>query len=159
MFRRKKLFERLKAFIRQIKGPKMELILYRNFQNKTQTLGEMFVIEGENALFKLAALELPYKHNQLRVSCILPGVYDCVKRGATEKIPYKHFILKDVNGRSGICIHVGNKYTDILGCILVGLSHADIDGDGELDVISSRNALSKLLKTMPDEFKITIKQV
>ncbi|MGR3221325.1 MAG: DUF5675 family protein [Candidatus Anammoxibacter sp.] len=140
----------------------VRLILYRTFQNNIQTLGEMFVVKGEKVLFKCAALELPYKHNQLRISCVLNGIYKCIKRAATKSIPYEHILLLDVDGRSGICIHIGNWFTDILGCILVGTRHVDIKKngvyDGELDVASSGKAFNKIMKLLPNEFDLEIKQ-
>ena len=44
-------------------------------------------------------------------------------------------------GRSGVCIHKGNYFTQILGCIIVGDSHTDINKDGYKDVTNSGKTL------------------
>ena len=63
---------------------------------------------------------------------------------------FKEFLweLKGVPGRSEIKIHRANYPKDLLGCIALGLSHADIDKDGLLDVISSRVAVERFHTAM-----------
>ncbi|MCP5109085.1 MAG: hypothetical protein GY950_37230 [bacterium] len=43
-----------------------------------------------------------------------------------------------------------------MGCVLVGSGFSDINSDGYLDVVSSKNTMGKLLEIMPDEFELTI---
>jgi len=128
--------------------------IIRNKDQEIETLGEMFVYDGENLAFKLATVEKPWKNNKNQISCIPVGTYDVEffnspKHGAC-------FLLKNVPGRSMIEIHAANYERQLLGCIAPGLSHADIDKDGLLDVVSSKAAMDKLIAFMPKSFKITI---
>lgn len=45
---------------------------------------------------------------------------------------------------------------DILGCILVGLGHKDVNKDGYLDVVHSKDAMAQLLAACPDGFDLEI---
>ena len=115
-----------------------------------QTLGALYH-EGKEVC---KTLELPWLENQRRVSCIPKGTYKVVKRHSAK---YKnHFHITDVENRDWILIHHGNYYTDILGCILVGKSHTDINGDGLLDVTSSVATMKQLNDLLPDEFELVI---
>lgn len=111
-------------------------------------------------VFVCKTLELPDKNNQQRISCIPAGDYEWVKVGPSMNIPYDHIWIKDVPGRSGICIHYGNyagsKKSDVLGCILVGRTLADINGDKITDITDSRKTFAKLMSTLPDSGTITI---
>lgn len=88
-------------------------------------------------------LELPWKNNERQVSCIPEGTYK-VNPHTSPKFG-KCFWLQDVPNRSEILIHTGNFTREILGCILPGTAHRDIDGDGITDVVSSRVAMNNLL--------------
>jgi hypothetical protein len=46
-------------------------------------------------------------------------------------------------------MHIGNRFSDTSGCILVGTDFSDINGDGITDITSSRNAFMKLMKIFP----------
>lgn len=63
-------------------------------------------------------LELPWKENQRRVSCIPAGGYQ-IKRHISPKFG-EVFKVMDVEGRDEILIHAGNYLSDIQGCILIG---------------------------------------
>lgn len=120
-----------------------------------QTLGRLSLEDhlGE-VLYECYTLELPWKDNERKVSCIPKGTYKVVPRWSSK---FKHhFHVLDVPNRSYILIHVGNFYTDIEGCILVGTGIADINGDGLLDVTNSKVALNKLLELAPEGFTLTI---
>ena len=129
----------------------MKAELIRKYGEK-ETLGELKV-DG----FSCKTLELPWKNNEHNVSCIPAGTYTVVKRPAHEKRPYNHFHVTNVPNRNWILIHTGNKYTDILGCILVGDSYGDINKDGVPDVLNSAKTLKALYEVMPDKFELTIK--
>lgn len=76
---------------------------------------------------QLCTLELPYKDNRPKESCIPEGQYLCLevnKRVTTGglKIPTT-FEVVNVPNRAGILFHVGNTAKDTQGCILVGQRH------------------------------------
>ena len=62
----------------------------------------------------------------------------------------------DVPDRNYILIHAGNYYSDIRGCILVGMDHLDINKDGFKDVTYSKDTLKKLYKILPEKFELEI---
>lgn len=132
------------------------LHLIRLADQGLQTIGRLHVREGEKALLILCTLELPWRGNERRISCIPEGTYEVVHRAPTKHIPHAHLLLLDVQGRSYICIHAGNFRTSTLGCPLVGLSHTDIDGDGLVDVTHSREAMRRLMAVLPERTTITI---
>ena len=118
------------------------------------TLGTLSI--GGDSPLKLATIELPWRDNQPGVSCIPAGVYECEKVDSSPAFNYQHIHVKDVPQRAGIKIHVGNYARQLQGCIAPGLKHADIDGDGLIDVTSSRAALDQLLAAVPDKFTLEI---
>lgn len=129
--------------------------------NQYETPGALYVIDNGATIFKCDSLELLYRDNKKAVSCINTGIYLCKKREATKNIPYKHILITNVTGRSGICIHYGNfaagKKVDIKGCVLVGSGLTDINGDGFIDIVNSKKTFLKLMAIVPYEFYLTIK--
>jgi len=136
---------------------KVEAILTRQPSSEKQTLGELVLYKDGKAVFSCKTLELPWKNNQRKVSCIPTGVYDVVFRDVSHSKFKRHYHIKNVPNRTWILIHTGNYYTQIEGCILVGNAYADINKDGYQDVINSRVTLDTLLRHAPDGFKITVK--
>lgn len=132
----------------------LSLRLSRFNTNKIQTLGIIQVIENYKPIKALSCLELPDLQNQNKISRIPYGFYDVEKRNS--KKFGDHFHVTNVINRSYILIHAGNYHSDILGCILVGKEFRDINKDGQLDVIRSKDALKELLDIMPDKFKLEI---
>lgn len=106
----------------------------------------MTLYHGGEVIFQCHTLELPWKNNRNRVSCIPTGRYTLKHRSGEEsgKYNYPHFIVKGVDGRSYILIHSGNLYTHTLGCILVGKRFVDINDDGHPDITHSRQTLRQL---------------
>ena len=139
----------LQKFIRKI--TMQRVILYRVYTQKA-TLGTAFLQGNNNFSFK--TLELPWKDNQQEISCIPEGVYR-VKKRWSEKYEWHYHIL-NVPGREFILIHWGNFTREILGCILPGMKHVDIDGDGIIDVTESRKVMESILEHMDDEFELEI---
>lgn len=124
--------------------------LYRESDDGHQSLGRL-VIQG----LELKTLELPWLGNQTDVSCIPAGTYACTPRTSTRY--GHHYRVTDVRNRTMILIHAGNDKSHTHGCILVGMSRADINGDGFTDLASSRKALDKLLSIAPDGFSLSIR--
>jgi len=134
----------------------MNLLIKRELYEEKQTLGYLYVLDKHNEVqYDCCTLELPWRDNEFRVSCIPKGEYKVTRR-VSQKFN-EHFHIQDVNSRTYILIHAGNFYTDILGCVLVGDDFTDIDGDGLLDVTNSVKTLGELLEIMPDDFNLTIK--
>lgn len=130
----------------------MKLLLTRTYQG-SNTLGQIDVISDHGDIVETYfSLELPWKDNKRRESCIPLGTYK-VKKHVSPKFG-KCFWIQDVPNRSEILIHPANYRRQLLGCIAPGMNHADIDKDGELDVTSSRKAMSELLKFNIDEIEI-----
>lgn len=130
------------------------LFLERITDNGTQTIGRLYIMEGGLRVADFPTMELPYKNNQRRVSCIPTGKYKVVKH--TSPKFGKSFWIKDVPGRSEILIHPANFHSDLLGCIGVGSWLADLNHDDQIDIASSRKALKIILDLMPSEFQLEI---
>ncbi len=134
-----------------IQSAKLERII----RSTVQTLGIMTLFDQHDfPFFMVHTLELPWKDNKLRVSCIPCGTY-LVKKRKSAKYGW-HFHITDVEGRSYILIHNANYFHQLKGCIAVGNSHTDIDGDGLRDVTSSKSTMKQLNRLLPDEFELTI---
>lgn len=125
--------------------------LHRYNLGQQQTLG---TLSFNNKSFD--TLELPWKDNARRISCIPPGTYKVIKRNS--KKYGNHFWVQGVEGRDMILIHAGNFYTQTQGCILVGTGLRDLNGDGLKDVMSSNITMQALYAVLPDSFTLTITQ-
>lgn len=96
------------------------------------TFGEITIVQFSAAmiLFRGQSLELPWKGNKRRISCIPVGVYTA-RFLPTDKFPNLHktepwyrdhlWELIDVPGRDETKFHHGNTVADTLGCPLVGM--------------------------------------
>jgi len=126
---------------------------------ETQTLGEF-----QCGTFKCKTLELPWKDNASKVSCIPEGVYQVVTRTSTKY--GRHLHITGVPNRDLILIHWGNYagsknkktgHPDIKGCVLVGDSFVDLNGDGIADITRSKPMFVTLMLLFPNGFELTIK--
>ena len=120
------------------------MIIVRKHYEK-YTKGIMVV---ENEYF--ATLELPWNDNERNISAIPEGEYVTSKFTSNKFGPC--FAVKGVPNRSLIRIHVGNFTSQIRGCILVGKEHKDINLDGIIDVVKSRDTINRLYKILPNSF-------
>ena len=138
----------------------MKVLIKRFDYDTEQTLGDLIVFNERNGIeYTCKTLELEWKDNEKRVSCIPEGEYLVRKRWS--KKYGNHFIVLEKDGshvknRSYILIHHGNYNRDILGCILVGNNHIDIDGGGFKDVTSSKKTKGELNELLPDNFEMVI---
>ena len=133
----------------------MNVKIQRIFQNDSQMLGILTIFDDHNFPFwECRILELPDKQNKNRISCIPYGDYTVVKRNSAKY--GDHFHILDVPNRSYILIHNANYVRQLLGCIAVGLSHTDIDGDGLRDVTRSKSTMKDLNRILPDKFNLEI---
>lgn len=132
-----------------VKG-KLRRITYES----KQTTGELILYRDGKELFKCKTLELPWRDNNFQVSCIPNGKYKVVPRWSQK---FKsHFHILDVPKRDHILFHAGNYFKDILGCVLVGDSLRDINGDGFKDVLNSKTTLKRILELAPKGFQLEI---
>lgn len=122
------------------------------------TQGEASVWADGYELFKFKSLELVWNDNKRAISCIPEGEYN-VKRIISPTFG-RCFNVQNVPGRSAILIHSGNyaagKKKDTRGCILVGHGFADINNDGNMDVVGSKETMFRLNTIMPNEFILKI---
>lgn len=133
----------------------MHVKIQRIQKDYFQTLGILTIYDDNNfPKWECRTLELPDKDNQGRISCIPEGTYTVVKRNSAKY--GDHFHIKDVPNRSYILVHNANYKRQLLGCIAVGLSHTDIDGDGHRDVTRSKSTLKDLNRELPDTFQLEI---
>lgn len=111
----------------------MELELIRTyFPNGTN--GEIFF----NGSRVCSSIELAWRNNQHKISCIPEGKYELKKRYTAKR--GWHLILVNVPGRQLILIHAANDASkELLGCI-APVSILTAEGKGS----KSRNALEKL---------------
>lgn len=124
-------------------------------QDGQQTKGVLLVMSPNfEVLFRCYTLELPWRNNERRISCIPAGTYEITHR--TSQRFGHHLHLQDVPGRTFILIHQGNFVSQIEGCILVGERRLDINGDGLADVTSSVATMRRLMELIPQKSKIII---
>ena len=103
---------------------------------------------------RLRTGELPWRENEFGFSCIPPGSYHCMTRMTENR--GDHFQVLGVPQRSEVLIHTGtwcgdvamDYRSDVRGCILAGLSVAEVAGQ-EAIVDSSRGML-QLLRAAPN---------
>lgn len=133
----------------------MRIEVLRTIDNGKQTNGVLYVVDEDKILFECYTLELPWKDNQRRVSCIPEGEYKGIKHHSPK---FGNSVwIQDVPNRSEILIHPANYVRQLLGCIAVGSDLKDIDSDGLEDTTNSRNTMDKLLSFLPKSFDVQIK--
>lgn len=129
-------------------------VLLRLAESDRQTRGDLLLYRGDERVWECRALELPWRENARNVSRIPPGRYQVSAR-SSEKYG-DHFQVLDVFGRSLILIHPGNFYRQTRGCILVGRTFTDLDGDGYRDVTSSRATMRQLVGVAPSTWVLDV---
>ena len=101
-------------------------------------------------------LELPWKGNARRVSCIPAGRYAC-QRVKSPKFG-DTFEVTGIPGRSAILFHAGNTVGDTNGCILLGSEFGKLRG--ERGILNSGATFRRFLlatRTV-DGFALTVRQ-
>lgn len=131
----------------------MRALLTRTFKDAKQTLGQI-----DAGGFTCYSLELPdlnddgIEGNEVRQSCIPLGIYKMTLENH-KKFGWCYRI-HNVPGRSGVLMHAGTHHGHTLGCILPGMDQDDITGDGLPDNVSSKKALTELVKLKLTEIEI-----
>lgn len=121
----------------------------RNPSDQKETIGILSVVKN-GISFLCHTLELAWLNNQQNISCIPTGTYQ-VKWMITSHFPHGVYQIQNVPNRTGIDIHIGNYYSQLLGCIALGMKLADINKDGEIDVTSSTIAVNTFNSLMNKE--------
>lgn len=134
--------------------------LIRLVHSSKNTLGVLY----SDKIF-LFTQELPWLNNIKRISCI-PEIQKLSPEHPTDDfyiaLPRysdkfkQHFHIINVPNRSYILIHSLNFYTQTSGCIGIGKSISDINKDNILDTANSFKALSMLIATYPNGFRLII---
>ncbi len=129
-----------------------------------QTLGTLYVEDKDGDYgWHCDTLELPYKENQSNISSIPIGVYHCKwtrsnRLSAIKGMDVFTYEVLNVPNRPGIRIHSANYVHDLLGCIALGFGYVDLNNDGVLDLINSRNTIAEFNSLMNwEDFELTIK--
>ena len=115
----------------------------------------------------LWTMEPPWRGNQRRISCILPGTYTVIPHRSPRF--GKCLLVTETEGRSHILFHSGNLggdsakgfKTHTLGCILPGLRAGKLKHKGRLQraVLSSRTAFRHLMDAATAPFELEIRDV
>jgi len=132
------------------------LILHRVTYRPDCTLGKLRVVDdkGDN-IVTVSTIELPWKNNEPRVSCIPKGKYPMVLE-YSPAFKMRLWELKDVPGRSEVKIHAANYVSQLLGCIAPCLSYAKLNGDEIPDGVHSRKALKYVMDALVGQTTSTI---
>jgi len=130
----------------------MELELIRTyFPNGTN--GEFFF----NGNRVCSSIELAWKNNQNKISCIPEGRYELRKRYTAER--GWHVILVKVPGRQLILIHAANDAKkELQGCIApVSILTAEGKGSNSRNALAKINAIVFSVLELKKQFYLTIK--
>lgn len=87
-------------------------------------------------------LELPWLENKKNVSCIPKGQYE-VEWTYSPSFKKYTYEIKNVKGRTGIRFHSGSYKFDFKGCIGLGADFKQLNKDGLLDLVESRDTVKK----------------
>ena len=128
-------------------------ILKREYLND-RTVGKLEVYKGTDKVRTFRTLELPYVGNQRNISCIPLGGYS-VSMSHSPKFG-ECYRLAEVPDRDGILIHKGNYTGNTQGCILIGTALVDLDGDLQLDVANTCEAIEQLESICGETFNLFI---
>ena len=132
----------------------MKATLVRFEHTEVQTLGYLTIFKDDpqyedRPLGCFMTLELAWKNNERRISCIPQGMYELHPHYSAKfgkclyvKMPGGNATI--TGGRTGILMHKGNRFDQILGCILPGLILEDLNADGHLDVKYSQAAMTAI---------------
>lgn len=119
----------------------MELTLIRTYFPKG-TNGALF-LEGRKIC---STIELPWKENQRRISCIPEGRYALSQRYSVRF--GQHLLVKDVPDRSYILIHAyNNALKESKGCI-APVSACTGEGEGNFSRLSLQQLLDQTLPVL-----------
>ncbi|MFT6841386.1 MAG: hypothetical protein ACJASR_000146 [Psychroserpens sp.] len=125
-----------------------QIVLRRFLLSNKAFIGKLYLDKQCIAV----TLENPWLDNEPFISCIPKGDYE-VNKYSSKKYP-NVWELQNVDGRSKILIHNGNKEKHTQGCILVGDKWGNLSD--ELAVLNSKKTLNKLRSILDDDFLLKI---
>jgi len=137
---------------------KLEVIVNRFKITNDYSLGHCYIKYPEGrTVYVGCSLERGWRNNENSVSCVPPGTYE-LKLDYSPRFKTKLWELYGVPNRSECKFHAANYWRQLNGCIALGNKHIDIDGDGDLDVTSSKLTMRKFHELMQDatEAKVMI---
>lgn len=125
-----------------------KVVLQRDVSLDEGTFGVITLPDG----WSCYTLELPWRDNRRRASCIPAGVYRAVDHVSPRF--GRTYWIRDVPGRDGILIHAGNlagdrekgRRSDSDGCILLGMRKGQLQRQAA--VLDSKTALREFLSRM-----------
>jgi len=125
-------------------------------QTEQGTFG-VFLIEG---LIRAITMELPWRDNQVNISCIPEGVYQLKNRtfwGGSGNHGYT-FEVQDVPGRTHILLHPANYASQLQGCIACGsrVEYLRVSQDNKRWLYNSGQTFRKVRDLLPDEFELCV---
>ena len=124
------------------------LIIDRLAVDKTQAVGVATVLNAKGKpIFTCKSLERGWNNNERMISCVPKGRYT-MKLRWSGRFGANLWELKNVPNRSECKLHSANYWHELNGCLALGLSLRDINGDGEVDATSSRRAMKDFTRAM-----------
>ena len=125
--------------------------LLRYKGGKKQTLSTHLVVnERGKVLYNGYVLELAWRDNARRVSCVPAGVYP-LKLEHSPKFGRKLWEAYEIPKRSETKFHNGLTHKSSEGCYITGEYPFDITGDSLEDVLGSKDALQEFMDAMGDD--------
>jgi hypothetical protein len=126
----------------------IDILILRTSKNKTAAYGVIVVRKGDVVVALFRSIE-----NLKKI--FPPGKYK-VKWLWSPRFSRWLYELLGIPKRAEIKFHVANYPEELDGCIGVGLSHQDIDKDGDIDLAQSRDALTAFHNAMAGTIETTV---
>lgn len=120
-----------------------------------RTVGYLIVKKHGVQLWRGCSIELPWLDNAKGVSCFAVGDYPLILE-RSDRFDKELWEIKDTPGRSECKVHNASYVSQLEGCVAPGLSFADINKDGVIDVVNSKIALAEFHAAMGDARKSII---
>ena len=133
------------------------ITIHRDIVSKEQSMGVCYVTDARgNILLKTDTIERGWLNNRKRVSCIPEGSYP-VRLEWSNRFKKELWEIYEVPNRSECKFHAANYARQLNGCIALGNGRADIDKDGNLDVLNSKATMKKFHAALDGEKEVILK--
>jgi hypothetical protein len=131
----------------------VKIEILRKYQPGRATIGILSVDDT----VRMLTLELPWRNNEIKKSCIPEGTYTCEavsnRQTSGGLLMPRTFVVTGTAPRSGILFHIGNAVKDTEGCILLGTR---LDEDQVLNSLSAFNFFRRLTEKV-QTFELNIR--